>query len=54
MHRQAGNWPCLHGQVPQLEAHEVTRQHVAPAGAEAQAAGGGNDLGEPVTLILHI
>jgi hypothetical protein len=46
MHWQACHWFSLHGQVPQLEAHKVPAEHVAPAAAEAQAAGGRDDFRE--------
>ncbi len=47
---EGGHGRGLAAHVPQLEAHEVARQHVAPVPAELQVAHGRQQLGEEAAL----
>ena len=52
----AGDWRALHVEVPQLERHEIARQHVAPACAEFEIAHAAKQLAEEASRArwLHL
>lgn len=51
---ERGDGRRLHADVPQLEAHEVARQHVPPAPAELQVRHGRQQLGEEAALCIRL